>query len=126
MAFKLHRLSGSPRCLNVEWHGDVCAVSFRNSSLDESWIEDMAEELYALIDRHGSRKLVVSLSGIDCLYSLLLGKLLTARRLMHSYNGHLRLSEAAPYVREVFHVCCLDKFFEFYTTREEAIQTPWP
>jgi hypothetical protein len=63
MAFKLHRLSGSPRCLNVEWHGDVCAVSFRNSSLDESWIEDMAEELLALIDRHGSRKLVVSLSG---------------------------------------------------------------
>lgn len=125
MTLGIPRARGPYQCLDLRKHGEVHVVQFIGSNLDEAWIEDMAEELHHLIQRDGCRKLVLSLSGIECLYSLLLGKLMTVRRLMHSYNGRLRLCEASPHVREVFRICCLERFFDFYDTREDALRMPW-
>jgi anti-anti-sigma factor len=108
-------------CLTVEWHRDVCVVSLRESCLDETWIHRMGEELSALVVRDGCRKMVITLSELNCLYSLLLGQLLALRRLLHSYNGSLKLAEVPELCREVFRVCCVDKFFDFADTREEAL-----
>jgi anti-sigma B factor antagonist len=110
------------RCLRVTWHGDVCLATFEGSSLDENWIDEMGEELRQLVEREGCRKLVISFAELDCLYSVLLGKLMALRRLMLSYQGRLKLCEVPPLVREVFRVCRLEPYFQFVDTREEALE----
>lgn len=125
MSFDLRSLQGPYHCLRLEWHGDVCVVTLQGSSLDDLWVEEMGRELHDLIQRDGCRKLVLRLGDINCLYSVLLGKLLTIRRLMRSFNGRLKLCETPPHVAEVFHVCRLERYFEFVPTQEEAVVGPW-
>jgi anti-anti-sigma factor len=110
------------RCLDITWTDDVCVARFSDSSLDEVWIDQMGEELRRLIERDGCRKLVLSLADLDCLYSVLLGKLMTLRRVMQAHGGRLKLCDASPLVREVFRVCKVDGFFEFAPDLDAALR----
>lgn len=107
--------------VSAEWVGDTCFVRFRSSSLEDSWIEQVGQELDHLIEVEGCRRMVISLEGVDCLYSLLLGKLLTVRRSMLDHQGRLRLCDVPSLVREVFRISKLEKLFEFAPDRETAL-----
>ena len=108
-------------CLAVSWVGEVCLVRFRESSLDDVWIDELGDELRQLVERDGCRKLVISFGELDCLYSVLLGKLMTLRKVMHAHGGRLKLCEVPAQVQEVFHVCKVDGFFEFVPELEQAL-----
>jgi anti-sigma B factor antagonist len=108
-------------CLDIAWHGDVCLARFRGSSLDDVWIDEMGDELCRLVQRDGCRKLVISFGEVDCLYSVLLGKLMTLRKVMLAHGGRLKLCDVPPLVHDVFRVCKVDGYFEFAPDQEAAM-----
>src|SRR5262249_41823871 len=63
-------------CFDLEWVGDVAVARFRQGNLDDSWINQLGEELLYLIETDGVRKLIISFNDMECLYILLLVKLL--------------------------------------------------
>lgn len=109
------------RSIDVEKVGDVFLVRFRNSSLDEFWVQQLGEELRVLIEVEACRKLIISFADCEALYSVLLGKLMTVRRQLEAVNGRLKLTDVSPLVRDVFRTCKLDQYFEFAPDREQAM-----
>jgi anti-anti-sigma regulatory factor len=109
-------------CFELERIGDVAVARFRRGNLDDGWINQLGEELIYLIDEEGVRKLVISFNDMECLYSLLLGKLMRAKRHMDAAKGRLKLMDIPPLAREVFAVCKLDVQFNFAPNRESAIK----
>jgi anti-anti-sigma factor len=109
--------------LEVEQVGDVWIARLKSGSLDETWVERLGEDLCALIEMDGARKLVLEFSEMDCLYSMLMGKLVRLRRVMCQSGGRrIRLLGVSPLVRDVFRVCRLDQYFDFFTDRDMALE----
>jgi len=109
------------QCLRLEWSGDVCLAQVQGSSLEDSWVDELGEELLHLVEQERCRKLVLSMNQLDCLYSVLLGKLLTVSRAMQKAGGRLKLCDVPELVREVFQVCGVDSYFEFAPDRQAAM-----
>jgi anti-anti-sigma regulatory factor len=114
-------MSRDYQCFDLEWVGDVAVARFRQGNLDDSWINQLGEELLHLIETDGVRKLIISFNDMECLYSLLLGKLLRAKRTMDAVGGKIKLIDVPPLAREVFIVCRLDVQFDFAANRESAL-----
>lgn len=110
------------QCFDVETEGDVTLARFRKGNLDEEWVHELGDELLSLIQADGARKLVISFNDMECLYSLLLGKLLRAKRCMDAVQGKVKLCDVPPLAREVFRVCKLDTQFEFAPNKESAMK----
>jgi anti-anti-sigma factor len=110
------------QCLAVEKRGDVSIVRFRGGSFDEPWMERLGSEFLHLVEKEGCRKLVLSLGELDCLYSMLLGKLISLSRAMQANDGRMKLCCLPPHVREVFAICKLDNYFEFVPDIETAMK----
>ena len=116
----MNRLS---RHLDVECHGDVFAIRLRELQLDEAGLDAVGQELNALIDVDGCRKMVLSLGPEDpeCLYSVFLAKLVTIQRRLHEHGGTLKLADASPFTVGIFDACRLKELFDFVPDRASAI-----
>jgi anti-sigma B factor antagonist len=108
--------------MDLEHIDDVCIAHLRSGSLDELWIEQLGNDLLDLVHRGGCRKLVLHFGELDCLYSVLMGKLVMLKRRMNEAGGELRLYGVSPLVHDVFRVCKLEKMFEFYPDRASALE----
>lgn len=107
--------------IEIEQVGDVWIAHLKSGSLDESWVERLGHELIALVEQEGCRKLVLQFAELDCLYSMLLGKLIQLRKVMHEHGGRIKFLGVSPLVKEVFRVCKLDEYFEFAANRDDAL-----
>jgi anti-anti-sigma regulatory factor len=112
----------SPRHILASQVGDVTCVSFVKHRLAEEDIEQMADEVVALIDG-GCRKMVLSLGpgALECLYSVFLSKLVMFQRVMREHGGALKLCDVTPEVREVFQACHLEELFDFAPDQPAAL-----
>ena len=108
--------------LHVERVGDVCIAHLKSGSLDETWIERLGQDLQDLVHKEGCRKLVLHFGELDCLYSTLLGKLVSLRRAMDEAGGRLKIYGVSPLVKEIFRVCKLDDYFGFAKDRASALR----
>jgi anti-sigma B factor antagonist len=115
-------VSRSYQCIDVEQAGEVCIAHLRPGSLDDPWMQRLGEELLSLIEEDGHRKLLIHFGAMECLYSVLLGKLMSVQRAMEAYGGRLKLCAVAPHAREVFRICKLEGFFEFTPDRETGLR----
>src|SRR4051794_37922780 len=95
--------------LEVEEHDGVFCVRLRERRLDETAVDELAEELVSLVTEHDCRKLALSLGPepLDCLYSVFLAKLVTLRRRVLEHGGVLTLCDVHPHTRRVFEACRL-------------------
>jgi len=109
------------QCFDLEWVEGVAVARLRRGNLDEGWIDLLGDELLRLIAAEKVRRLVISLGEMECLYSLLLGKLLRVQRAINAVDGRLKLIDVAPLAREVFAVCRLEVQFEFAPDLEAAL-----
>jgi anti-anti-sigma factor len=107
----------------VERQGDVFCVRLCKHQMDEPDILEMADEVVALIDKQGCRKMVLSLGPgeLDCLYSVFLAKLVMIRRHLTERGGVLKLCEASPETIGVFEACRLADYFEFVPDKATAL-----
>jgi anti-anti-sigma factor len=109
--------------LVIDQQEDVFCVRLRQPRLDEAGIYAVGEELNALVERDGCRKMVLSLGPEEpeCLYSVFLAKLVTLQRKLHEHGGALKIVEASPDTLNIFRACKLLDWFDFVGDRATAV-----
>lgn len=108
--------------LKVHEQGDVSVVEFRDSKiLDETLIQEIGIELFALVDQQFRPKLLLDFSNVDYLSSAALGKLITLHKRIREKKGLLRFCTIKPKIYDVFRITKLDKIFEIHESRDKAL-----
>lgn len=112
------------RHVDVEQIGDVWCARLRQTQLDEQSVDELGEELIALVVRENCRKLVLCLGPeeIVCLYSVLLSKLVLLHKRLQDVGGALKLADVAPATRGIFEACNLTGLFDFVADRATALE----
>ena len=67
-------------------------------------------------------KVVLNLRSVDHINYLSIGLLLERLKLLRNLNGDLKLAGMSPFLRDIFRVVGMDRFFEDYTSLEDAIE----
>lgn len=94
----------------------------RIKSLDGSSPEPpLADELWDLLERHFTYRLVLELDQVSVLNSHLIGQLVRLYRLIRQHDGVMRLCGLSPHNLDVLRICRLDDRFLPYRDREEAV-----
>lgn len=108
--------------LRVRKDGGVTLVEFVDRNiLDEANIQQIGDEIGALVESETPPRIVISFSNVDHLSSAALGTLITIHNKVNSRQGQLRLANIDPQIYEVFEITKLNKLFEIYESAEEAI-----
>ncbi len=107
--------------VRVRKEGGITQVSFVDRNiLDESNIQQIAEEIGTLIEAEPTPRLVISFANVDHLSSAALGALITIHNRMKAKSGQLRLAQIDPQIYEVFAITKLNKLFEIHESVEAA------
>jgi len=101
---------------------DVAVGRFQVPRLTEDQnIEQLGQDLFALVEQYEFRKIVLSLASVEYLTSSVLGKLITLHRKVHRAEGKLVLCELQHEVREVLRLSRLIDYFKTTETYEQAM-----
>ena len=107
--------------LRVQRQNDVAVVSFVTSRiLDQSNVQQLGEELDALVEKHNLRKIVLNFTGVTYMSSAVMGKLVSLLRKVQSSGGALRLCGIEDSIYEIFEIMRFDKMFKILPTADEA------
>ncbi len=68
----------------------------------------------------GSRKLILNMGKVDFINSSGLGTLVSILKDVRSANGRLKLSNLAPYVKEIFEITQLTNIFDICEDEKHA------
>lgn len=99
--------------LDIEWQNDVTIVRFRDPRVtDASEIEELGRQLYQLLEHNDGAKLVIDLSSVEFLPSATIGKLISLNRKVKVHKASLRICGLQQGVRDIFHLCALDRVFD--------------
>lgn len=113
--------TGSSR-LRVKHERDITQVEFVDRNiLDEANIQQIGEEIAALIDASEEPKLLINFASVDHLSSAALGTLITINNKMKARKGQLRLANIDPQIYEVFKITKLDRLFSIHDNAEAAL-----
>ncbi len=91
----------------------VTIIRFRDPRVtDPGEIEELGRQLYRVLERSNSSKLVIDLSPVEFLPSATIGKLISLNRRAKACKARLRVCGLQQGVRDIFHMCALDRVFE--------------
>lgn len=108
--------------LTITQSGGVNIVKFADRRiLEELSITEIGEELSRLIHASSEIKLLVSFVDVEHLSSAALGMLIKLNNEVQEQAGKLKLSDITPQIYEVFKITRLNKLFDIYDTKEEAL-----
>lgn len=108
--------------IRVEIINDTAIVEFVTPSIvDPIMIHRLGNELYALVEEAGHKKIVIDFGGVCFLSSQTLGLLLTLRKKANKINGQVHICGIQASLHKVFRITKLDSLFDFHSTHEEAI-----
>ncbi|MCZ6653024.1 MAG: STAS domain-containing protein [Planctomycetota bacterium] len=108
--------------LVVREDSGVTIVGFGGSTLiDAEHIEQIAGELYELIDKQKANRLVLDFSSVKFLASRMLGVLLTLKKKSEAQQGGLALCAVREDLMKVFAVTNLDRTFSFFADEATAL-----
>ena len=108
--------------LGVWKHDDKTIVRFGDHRiLDELTVKKISDELLSVAEGVKCRYLIVNFTGVNGLSTLMLGKLLTLRKIMAAKSGRLILCEIAPEIDCVFVETKLTRIFEIRDTEADAL-----
>jgi anti-sigma B factor antagonist len=107
--------------LKVSKVGVVTQVEFVDRNiLDESNIQQIADELAAIVDAVPTPMIMIRFGNVQHLSSAALGALITINNRVKGKDGKLRLAEIDPQIREVFKITKLDKIFQIFDDADDA------
>jgi len=119
---KEHMSTGQRR-LDIEEIGGTTVARFVDKKiLDETNIQNIGNQLFALVDEDGRKKIVLDFSIVEYLSSAALGKLITLDKKVKAAKAKLRLCGIRPEIYEVFEITRLNKIFDIKSTQEEALE----
>ena len=107
--------------LSTETVNDVTIVTLRGETLDASNAKAFRADLVPVLTP--GAKLVFDMKGVRFVDSSGLGALLSCLRQVHSSGGDLKLCEMAKAVRALFELVRMNRIFEIYNSRDEALRS---
>ncbi|MAT16300.1 MAG: anti-anti-sigma factor [Planctomyces sp.] len=116
--------SGGLRRIDIDEFGDITIAKFiDNKILDETNIQIIGNQLFALVEQDGRKKIIVDFSNVEYLSSAALGKLITLEKKVKAARGKLRLCSIRPEIYEVFVITKLNQLFTICDDADEALQS---
>lgn len=107
---------------NLQEDGDVLVVSFRMRMLnDEQNIEQLGQELFALVEQYNWLRLALDMSNVEYLTSSVLGKLITLHRKLHRSQGKMALFGLTSGVHSILNTSKLLTYFAVADDRAAAV-----
>ena len=115
-------LAIAPGCeLAVERGPDWLLVRIESLDKNASDPPRLADEVWSLLQRHFTYRLVLELDRVEMLNSHLIGQLVRLYKLIREHDGIMRLCGLSAYNLQVLKSCRLDDRFLPYCDREEAV-----
>lgn len=113
----------SDRRIDIEDHdGITVALLLEKKILDEANIEALGQELFALVDKDGRKKIVLDFTLVEYLSSAALGKLITMHKKVQTAGGKLALCNIQKDIMDVFKITQLHRVLTLCTDREDAVK----
>ena len=112
-----------PVQIGREKEGDAVVVAVRGD-LDLDGGEDLRTALRQALDEDPGRRIVVDLEGVDFMDSAGIGVLVGGRERARGNDGDLVLVATGRSVLRVLALTGLDRVFEIFTGRREALGKP--
>jgi len=110
------------RRIDIEEISGVTIVKLLEKKiLDEANIEALGQELFALVDKDGRRKLILEFSVVEYLSSAALGKLITLHKKVAAAKGKMVLCSIQKEILEVFRITQLDKILTICADLDAAL-----
>jgi anti-sigma B factor antagonist len=101
----------------------VTVVEFLDHKiLDAGIIQELADEMYALVDKDGVKSLLLDFKNVEFLSSAALNKLIMLDKKVKEHQGRLKLCNLEPGIREVFVITRLNQLFQIKGTVQEALR----
>jgi anti-sigma B factor antagonist len=110
--------------LAVDEIGDVAAVAVPVDELDASNAADLKRDIGPVL--HANTKLVLDLTRVRFMDSSGLGAMLSCLRQLNAKKGDLKLCGLSKQVRGAFELVRLDRIFEIYPTKADAVRAFQP
>lgn len=104
--------------------GALTRVEFTERSIiDEVVIQQIGQQIVALVEAQQAPKLLLDFSGVQHLSSAALGVLITVNSKVKARGGKMALCQIAKPIFEVFRITKLDKLFQVHDTADAAAQS---
>ena len=113
--------SSSSRLRVSEQDQTTCIHFVDRNILDEANIQQIGEEISAIVDSRPQPRILISFENVDHLSSAALGTLITINNKIRSKEGQLRLANIDPQIFEVFVITKLNKLFQIHESSEQAL-----
>jgi anti-sigma B factor antagonist len=108
--------------LKVKQDGGIIQIQFRDRNiLDEANIQQIGDEIKAIIEKEPKPRLLIDFKDVDHLSSAALGTLITINNRVRALTGQLRLCNIDPQIYQVFVITKLNKLFEIHDTADKAV-----
>lgn len=102
--------------------GEVTVAQFVDRKiLDASLIQNLGEELFALVDSDQCERLLLNFSNVEFLSSAALNKLIMLDKKVKAKGGQIKFSDLRPEIREVFVITRLTQLFDIQDTQTDAL-----
>lgn len=110
------------RRLRTETIDGVTVVSFVDSKIvaDEA-IQEVGDQLYALVEQDGHKKVLLNFGNVQYLSSAALGKLINLKKKVGAAKGVMKLCCIHPELKVVFKITRLDQVFEIFDEEQAAL-----
>jgi len=111
-----------PRRLEISEIGDVTVVRFVDRKiLDATNIEELGDELFALVEQENRKSLLLNFSNVEFLSSAALNKLIVLDKKAKASGGDLKLSNLRSEIMEVFVITRLNQLFDIKDDEADAL-----
>jgi anti-sigma B factor antagonist len=102
--------------------GEVAMVQFRDRKImDSTMIQELADELFGLVDKDKQKSILLNFAGVDFLSSAALNKLIVLDKKVKTSGGKLQLCNLRPEIFEIFAITRLTQLFAIKRTEQEAL-----
>jgi len=103
-------------------YAGVMVVTFTDSSiLDATAIEQIAKDLYYLVDNQAKQKIILDFSKVKSLSSQGLGILINLKKKLAVIKGTMALCAVRPEIKKLFSLTGLEKEFAFHADDKSAL-----
>ena len=110
------------RRIDIEEISGVTVVKLLETKiLDEANIEALGQELFALVDKDGRRRMILEFSVVEYLSSAALGKLITLHKKVAAAKGKMVLCSIQKDILDVFKITQLDRILTICADLDAAL-----
>jgi len=104
-----------------EVNGITVARFLEKKILDEANIDALGQEMFALVDEDGRKKIILDFSLVEYLSSAALGKLITMHKKVDTAKGKLALCNIQKDIMDVFKITQLNKVLTLCKDLDDAL-----